>query len=175
MRRSQLEAVYRRAIYRVSAGRAGRAGRIGRGQSPEEAIDLRIGRRSAALDALLARHRATTWAFLTAVNPGSKRLDDDENRRRTRRLTAALARRGWPRRRGTGIDPAGRWPPEPSFLVLDADPDALVALASRYGQAAFVAGEVGRPARLVWLDSTMEAGERRTPRSRSSAGARAPR
>lgn len=167
MRRNQLEAVYRRAIYRVFAARGRRNEETIETMEPIETIDLRIGRRSAPLDALLARQAATTWAFLSAVNPGSTRLDEEENRRRTRRLAAAVARRGWTRYRGAGIDPSGRWPDEPSFLMLDAPLDEVVALAARFGQAAIVHGTTGGRACLRWIETPS--------RSRSSAGARAPR
>ena len=140
-----LAAAYRRAIYRVLPHRD----RYGE----TEAIDLRIGRRSAALDRLLAKHGATTWVFLTATNPGSRRLTDAENRRRTRNLAATLARRRWPRLRGEGLDPTGRWPPEPSYLVLDAPLDSVLNLAARLGQAAIVAGRLRSSARLVWLSA----------------------
>jgi hypothetical protein len=157
MRRTQLEAVYRRAIYRLLEG----------GSEVRAPIDLLVDGRSAELDRLLARHGATSWAFVSAANPGSKRLSAAENRRRTHRLAAAIARRGWTRYRGTGIDPSGGWPEEPSYLVLDAPLEEVAALAARFGQAAIVHGTAGGRARLRWIESS--------PRSRSSAGVRAPR
>ena len=90
MSKTALEAAYRRAIYRVYPHR----------RSPADAIDLHIGRRSAALDRLLAQHGATTWSFLTATNPASRRLSAAENHRRTRNLAATLARRRWRHFRG---------------------------------------------------------------------------
>lgn len=135
---ADLDALYRRALYRVDA--------------PGGAIDLRIGERSPALDRLLARHGVTTWGFVTAVNPRSVALAETENRARTDALARRLAATGWTVIAGQGLDPEGRWPAEPSFLVLGAELAALVRLAAELDQAAIVGGEAGGAPRLIWID-----------------------
>lgn len=146
---------YRRAIYRVDA--------------PAGPIDLRIGRRSAALDALLAERGARRWGFLTAVNPGSVRLPAADNEERTARLGARLEELGWKRLTGSGLDPLERWPAEPSFLVLDVDADAVAALAREFGQAAIVVGEAGTAARLLEVGAEPAQAPPRRGSSRASA------
>lgn len=141
MRESRLESVYRRAVYRVEL------------PTP---VEVRVGARSPALDAGLAALGAASWAIVTADNPGSRRLPAGENRRRRRELAAALDRAGWRHLPACGLDPDGRWPPEPGWLVCGAPRGELIALAGRFGQAAILAGRVGEVARLVWLEAAAQ-------------------
>jgi len=134
----ELEAAYRSARYRVDA--------------PEGRFELEIGAPAPALDRLLAAARSHRWVYLTAVNPASIRLEEEENRRRLSRLDAEIARRGWPAYPGTAVDPRGSWPDEPSRLVLGPDEATARELARRFGQNAFVAGERGGAPRLCWVD-----------------------
>ena len=155
-----LVAAYRRAIYRV--------------ERPEGAIDLRVGRRSARLESWLHGLRVRRWGFVTAVNPGSRRLSDAENELRLGRLEGRLLALGHRLVPGVGLDPDGAWPDEPSFLVLEAGEAVLSEVAGEFGQAAFVAGETGRPARLVWVAPPgRPAGRLRSPsRSPRTGGCR---
>jgi hypothetical protein len=133
----ELAAAYRAAVYRV--------------ETPAGAVDLRIGEGSPGLDRALAAQGERSWAYLTATNPGSRPLPEPENVRRMARLDAELARRGLAAWRGASRDPAGVWPAEPSRLILGIDEGAARALAGSFGQAAFVAGEIGGAPRLVWV------------------------
>lgn len=132
----RLAAAYRATRYRV----------VGAG----EPIELAVGARSPALDRLLAGRGARRWAWLTAVNPGARRLAAAANAARLARLDAELARRGLTALSGFAIDPAGEWPDEESRLVLDLDAATARGLAERAGQLAFLAGEAGGAARLEW-------------------------
>ena len=138
-RRRELEAAYLDADYWVD-GPAGR-------------FVIRIGEHCPLLDALLRSEQATNWAFVTACNPYSQRLSDEDNAIRMRHLVTDLSvagRRFYP---GEGAARDGSWPPEPSLLILDVDASSAGELARRYGQLAIVAGRVGEVARLVWVDS----------------------
>jgi hypothetical protein len=135
--RADLIAAYRRTLYRA--------------RFPEREIDLRVGRRSPALDAALAARASTRWSWLTALNPRSVPLADDENARRLAELDAALAAAGWASVPGVALDPLGAWPPEPSRLVLANEPRELRALARRFEQNALLEGEAGAAPRLVLL------------------------
>lgn len=137
MSRRTLAAAYRRTVYRA--------------ELPEGALELRVGERSPALAGALAARGAGRWGWLTAENPGSRRLPPEENRARTARLAAELAAHGWSFVAGAAIDPRGEWPAEASFLVFDPPPRRLATLARRHGQLAFLAGEAGSPVRLRFL------------------------
>jgi hypothetical protein len=104
---------------------------------------------SSKLDALLRRHHATRWAFLTAWNPASVELSRVQNDVRQRELIAILEREGyrWLPGEGIGEDPA--WTPEQSVLVLGISPGKAVALGRQFGQLAVVVGGRGEQAQLV--------------------------
>ena len=107
------------------------------------------GSRSSKLDALLRRHGADHWAFLTAWNPGSVSLPHNANDTRQRELENQLAADGFSLLRGEGRGKDPEWPAEESFLVLGITRRQAVTIARRFGQLAIVAGRRGRPARLV--------------------------
>jgi putative PIN family toxin of toxin-antitoxin system len=109
---------------------------------------LKIGRRSCELDALLEAHGATSAAFVTAANPRGEVLSDEENRTALEALEASLA---YPFCRGEGRDPQGRWPAEPSVLVLGMPRGEAEALGRALRQNAIVCIEKGAAPELVML------------------------
>ena len=126
---------YRRAFYRANAG-----GRID--------IEIRVGRKTPALDELLRRRGKRRWAFLTACNPGARLLGQAENRARTRALESLLRSRGFLFFRGRSGADAGGWTEEASFLVVGIARPEADRLRRRFGQDAFVTGLLGGAARL---------------------------
>jgi hypothetical protein len=134
---AKLQAAYEAAAYRVHG-------------SPVGAFVIRCGEVSPALDALLAIAGADTWAFVTAANPGSLRLDDATNRRRHAALVAEVRRRGFVCYAGAGAGDDGAWPPEESVLVPGLDEASAIALGRAFGQFAVLVGERCGPARLAW-------------------------
>ena len=117
--------------------------------TPKGRLSLRVGQRSRELDDLLTDHGLSTWAYVTAVNPGSMRLRDEENAARQRELDGVVASLGLTSYSGKGVADDGRWPPEPSLLILGIGRSGAVRLARQYGQLALVYGELGREAELV--------------------------
>ncbi|NKC29678.1 DUF3293 domain-containing protein [Falsiroseomonas selenitidurans] len=106
-------------------------------------IVVRIGARSPAMEALLARHGARRAAFITAWNPRSRRMPAGWNRRMQDRLRQAagvtvLAE-------GFGRGPG--WAEH--HLLLAGAPGRLLVLARRFRQWAIVALGPGQPARLL--------------------------
>jgi hypothetical protein len=129
--RDQLEAAYRATDYRVE--------------------DIPGGPLVICIDERCDQLPAAEWAFVTACNPRSVCLSEEDNARRTAELEAAVGELGRIYFHGHGVGRNGTWPPEPSLLILGiAEPDA-VELAKRFGQNAIVAGRPGEPARLVWV------------------------
>jgi hypothetical protein len=115
-------------------------------------IRINPGRRSAALDRLLIEHRSREWAYLTAYNPASCRLPEEENARRQRELVDAVRDRGLAFLDGEGTGEDTGWPPEPSVLILGIGLEDARALGRQFGQLAIVAGRIGERARLVACD-----------------------
>ncbi len=108
-------------------------------------VTLRIGRRSRALDGLLAG-MGTRWAVLiTACNPNGRRAPAARNARMMARLHADLARRtAYPAESGTGV-----WL-EQQFLV--AAPKSWVKRLGRlYRQVALVWLRMGQAPCLLPL------------------------
>ncbi len=134
----KLEHAYRNTIYRVRA--------------PAGTIDLRIDQCHADLDRLLAMNNASRWAIVTAFNPHSVRLSNAENLNRHGLLVASVRENGWTALDAQALPPDKDWPPEHGLLILEIAESDAVSLATRLQQNAIVAGELDRPARLVWID-----------------------
>ncbi|MBL6455863.1 DUF3293 domain-containing protein [Belnapia sp. T6] len=122
-----LTAAYRRSTYEA-AGAA-----------------TRIGQRSAAVDALLARLGTREGAFVTAWNPYSHKMPRGWNDRMLARLREAAHR--LPQEEGAGG--AKGW--QERHLLIGADPRRIAKLARRFRQVAIVAMRRGQRARLVML------------------------
>lgn len=134
--RTELEDVYRSTNYVVN--------------HDGNRIVIRIGEVSPALDKLLEENAAASWAFLTAWNPYSQQLTDEENTARQKMLLEELNLRGMVYFHGAGEDSNGEWPSEESVLILGLELHEAIALAKHFEQNAIVFGRLGEPPRLVW-------------------------
>lgn len=104
------------------------------------ALCIRPGRRHSTLDCVLATRGVTTWAFVTAWNPGSQPLHPEENPAHQNRLETDVRNLGFEMFSGVGEPLDSEWPPERSLLILGISPDAI-ALGHSYGQVAIVVGK----------------------------------
>jgi hypothetical protein len=111
-------------------------------------ICFMAGSRSRRLEALLERHAASRWAFMTAWNPAPRTLTKEQNDSRQRELRRELEGRRLRSLEGVGRALDGSWE-EASLLVLGISRPSAVALARKYGQLAIVAGERGGRSELV--------------------------
>jgi hypothetical protein len=111
-------------------------------------VCFKAGSRSRRLGALLERHGATRWAFMTAWNPAPRTLSREENDSRQQALIRDLEGKRIRYLPGTGSAADGSWSEE-SLLALGISRAAAVALARKYGQLAILHGEQGGPAELV--------------------------
>ncbi|WP_372623632.1 DUF3293 domain-containing protein [Falsiroseomonas sp.] len=105
-------------------------------------IVVRVGKHSAAMDALLRANGVRSAGFVTAWNPFSRRMPEGWNRRMLARLREAADGRviaeGWGRADG--------WAEQ--HLLVAGDAAGIVVLARRFRQNAVVMVAPGRPARL---------------------------
>lgn len=132
---ADLVEAYRRTDYQVADG--------------SYAFTMRVDEPSDSLRTCHFAHGVESSAFITACNPRSVPTTDAENTAAMARLERSLQEDGYFVLRGRGVDPTGRWPGEPSFLVLGITQADAVALAHRFGQHAIVcAGDDATP-RLV--------------------------
>jgi hypothetical protein len=91
------------------------------------------------------------WAWLTAVNPGSRPLPAAENAARLAALAQRLQDLGAPNWPADAVADDGGWPIEPGFVVAGIPLATARGLAVGFGQHAIVWGEAGLPSRLEWL------------------------
>lgn len=108
-----------------------------------------IGERHPGLDALLG---GQSWAFITAWNPGSQPLPEEENRRRQSRLEDALREGKWGYFQGAGVPEEGGWQAEESFLVAGISLEDALGLGKRFGQHAILWGLPGHAAQIFFID-----------------------
>ena len=115
-------------------------------------FSLQIGENCPPLDQLLEEKNRPSAVFITACNPRSVALSEAENRERQQVLENQLIQSDWPYYHGRGIDHAGNWPAEESFLVLGPNRRLALQLAERYDQNAVVWYPKGGPAGILWAE-----------------------
>lgn len=76
--------------------------------------------------------------FVTAYNPYSQQLTDEQNEQRQQLLLAAITRRGLYYFKGEGKHPSNQWPGEPSYLVFGLNKEAAKKLGRQFEQNAIV-------------------------------------
>lgn len=112
-------------------------------------VFLRVGEACPELDLILERAGVRRFAFLSAANPGSAPLGEEENRDRHQRLLGRLKECGLPAVAGESYEAvSGGWR-EASLFVAGLEREAAVALAREFGQLALLAGVSGEPVKLV--------------------------
>lgn len=119
-----------------------------------QAVGVRIGARSAALDAILRRHGAASGTFITAWNPRSRPADRTANEAAAARLAAAVGALGLAALPHRGVPDHPGWAAEEGLFVLGLAEADAVALAERFEQNAVVRIAPGEAARLLptrWL------------------------
>lgn len=114
-------------------------------------IVIRVGEANEDLDMVLRAEDAESAAFVTAANPGSMQLSDDDNLMAFAALAEALDDRGYNCYRGEGRDPDGRWPVEASLLVVGISRADAVSLGRQLNQNAIVFIELGKAPQLLLL------------------------
>lgn len=117
----------------------------------EPPLVLRIGEANRRLDTMLEAAGKHTAAFLTACNPRGERRSDAENQAAQVRLERALEERSYGCYPGEGRDPGGRWPAEPSLLVVGIPRAEAEAFGRRFDQIALAFVERGGAPQLVVL------------------------
>jgi hypothetical protein len=106
--------------------------------TPRGDLLLRVDQRHPGLASLLEESDVSQAALLTAFNPGARRAAPFRNRRAQRQLREEIARRGYRTLAGRNEDPRGRWPVEPTLLVLGLPLQVARRLAAGHGQVAFL-------------------------------------
>jgi hypothetical protein len=99
---------------------------------------LRVGQRNDDIAVLYQKYDVSSAAVLTAWNPYSEPRSDAENKAAQDELISEINRLGLRHEPGHGADSAGKWPPEPSRLVLGLDLDTATWLGRQFRQNGIV-------------------------------------
>jgi hypothetical protein len=113
-------------------------------------VNFKIGAKKDSVDKLLTRYAATSWAHVTACNPGLATRSPADNDSANQKLADTLRHRRYTVLAGDGHDDSGRWPTEPAWFVVGIDEADARRLAREFGQWAIVTGRIREAARLVW-------------------------
>ncbi len=130
----RLNALYRATIYR-----------------PDHlAQSLRVDEPAPELDQWLTERNYSHWIFLTAWNPASKPATVFANERAQSALRRTLRSGKFDYYPALAIDPAGKWPLEPSLFIPGMPVSEGARLAYAFRQNAFLAGTIGEAVALHW-------------------------
>ena len=137
--RKKLDAVYRKAEYRVVVGTS--------------TLVFRIGTYDAEAEKTLFQKMPVKreWSILTPCNPRSQEATQEMNSFYYHELRDALVARDSLWVPAMNHDPLGSWQDEPGFAIADADVLWVRELGMRFLQNAYVSAKVGEAPRLVWL------------------------
>lgn len=112
---------------------------------------LQVGQENGLLRMVHGLHGVASSLFITAWNPYSQTLAEEDNQKAQEKLRSVVRDRGWQSLEGHGQHPSNGWPAEPSLLVLGPDLEEANLLGRQFGQNAVVwSGEDAMP-QLVLL------------------------
>jgi len=108
---------------------------------------IMVGENSINADELLVEKKLTEWAYVTAYNPLSYALSENENEQRNSLLKHML--KDYFVIEGAGQDKKQQWPAEKSFFIAGITLYDAKILAIKFGQRAIVYGKINNPAELI--------------------------
>lgn len=116
----------------------------------EISFTIRLVEQNPGLDRFLADSAHGSWAFLTAYNPLSQPLSENENSSRQIELKTYLNELRLTYLNGSGIGDDPSWEPEPSLFILDIGRHLAIETARHFDQNAILWGEAGSIPELIW-------------------------
>jgi uncharacterized membrane protein (UPF0127 family) len=112
-------------------------------------IIIKIGDNNKNLADLLQKHNFKSWAFITAYNPYSNVLTDDENSLQHQQLIDLSTNYMVFEGEGKGQNP--NWKPEKSLLILGITRNEAIIMGKHFKQNAIVFGEFGNATELLLI------------------------
>jgi hypothetical protein len=113
-------------------------------------IILCVDKTNAQLDDLLIKNNCTTYAFITAHNPLSKLLSENENKILHEQLIAFIKKSEYNYLEGYG-EGTGGWPNETSLLILGMRKEEAIACGVKFNQKAIIFGQLRGAASLIMI------------------------
>ena len=117
--------------------------------APGAAFKLNVGCYSPELDQLHQKLGVSTSLYITAWNPFSELLTDEDNDAKQQALVSDITDLGLDMMTGRGIAQSGDWPPEESIIVLGCDESTAITLSQKYQQNAVVFSDENAIPRLI--------------------------
>jgi hypothetical protein len=119
-------------------------------------LTIRIGEKNKLLDNVQHKYFSVNWAFISAENPRSNLLSDEENSLKSDLLENAIKQLDRPYFIGYGKG-KGDWKPEKSFLVLKTSKiEAIDIFGIPFEQNAIVIGQIRKAAKLLVIDEIFQ-------------------
>ena len=116
----------------------------------EPSLTIEIGKLNQYLDCLLIKHNSNVWAFITAYNPYSRILADEENKIRHDELKDLT--RNYMSFEGHGVGEDPKWKPELSLFIIGISKDEASKIGKEFEQNAIVYGEINNSPELLILN-----------------------
>ena len=113
-------------------------------------IILCVDKTNAQLDDLLLKNNCTTYAFITAHNPLSKLLSENENKILHEQLISFIKKSEFNYLEGYG-EGTGGWPNETSLLILGMRKEEAIACGVKFNQKAIIFGQLKGAASLIMI------------------------
>ncbi len=113
-------------------------------------IILRVDKTNEQLDELLIKNNCASYAFITAHNPLSQLLPENENKRRHEQLIAFIKKSEFKYFEGFGEGTTG-WPNETSLLILGIRKEEAIACGIKFNQKAIIFGQLKGLASLIMI------------------------
>lgn len=119
----------------------------------EPTLTIEIGKLNPDLNNLILNHNSNVWAFITAYNPYSKVLTNDENKMRHYELKELTKNYVTVEGHGVGEDPT--WEPELSLFIIGISRIEASIIGKKFEQNAIVYGELNNSPELIILNEKL--------------------
>jgi hypothetical protein len=119
----------------------------------ELALTIEIGKFNQEIDVLLQKNNSNEWSFITAYNPYSKVVSDEENNIRHDELKELTKSYKTFEGHGVGEDPT--WEPEISLFIIGISKKDAIIIGNKYEQNAIVYGQTNQAPQLLILNQDL--------------------
>lgn len=116
--------------------------------SPE--IYIQLDKKNSEIDLLLKKENKNSWAFLSAYNPYSILVPEEQNFANQNRLKNILKEENYSLYDGTGSSKDHSFPEEKNFLILGITLNRAIELGLEFEQTAFIYAELDSVAKLIF-------------------------
>jgi hypothetical protein len=116
-------------------------------------LTIVIDKSNLEINELLVKHNTKEWAFITAYNPYSRVLTNEENRIRHNELIEMTENYVTFEGHGVGQDPI--WEPELSLFIIGISKVEASKIGKKFEQNAIVFGELNNSPELIILNEEL--------------------